>query len=117
MSDEARADQQLVYLGRFLTGLRQRVKGLLSDELIDAYQRNPCGPHSDTLMRVLTYFGALSKYAIYSPVPLRDYIIVALPAEPGKLPQRIDGRVYHDEAEARCAMFLMNVADLNQEAS
>jgi hypothetical protein len=116
MTDAIRPDQQLVYLGRFFAGLQQRVKATLTDDLIRSYAQNPSGPHSDALNRVLFLFGALSKYALYSPVPLREFVIVALPTAPGQLPRRVDERVFHDEAEARHALFLLNVADLNQEA-
>src|SRR5450631_3630634 len=115
MADAIRPDQQLVYLGRFFAGLRQRVKALLTDDLINAYRKNPNGPHSDGLNRVLFLFAALSKYALYSPVPLKEYVIVALPTALGELPKQVDNRVFRDEPEARFALFMLNVSDLNRE--
>lgn len=110
----ARADQQLVYYDRYHKQLRQRVQALITDELIQAYRESPDGPHGDAMMRVLVYFGSRYKYAIYSPVALRQFVIVTLPTTPGALPQPVDDRVFHDEKEARYAMFLLNVADLRR---
>jgi hypothetical protein len=112
-----RTDQQLVYYDRFHKKLSLHVKDLITDELIEAYRRSPDGPHGDALMRVLVHFGSRYKYALYSPVPLREFVIVSLPTAPGEFPQRVDGRVFHNEKEARYAMFLLNVADLRQGAA
>jgi branched-chain amino acid transport system permease protein len=117
MADPIRPDQQLVYLGRFLAGLRQRAGALLSDELIDSYRRKPEGPHSDALNRVLFLFGALSRYALYSPIPLEEFVIVTLPTAPGQMPVRVDTRVFRDEATARFALFMLNVEDLKKDVS
>ncbi len=111
---EARPDQQLVYHARYQKQLGERIKALIDDELIEAHRRSPEGPYNDAMMRVLVYFGSRYKYALYSPVALREFVIVSLPTAPGALPQRVDDRVFHDQNAARHAMFLLNVADLRQ---
>jgi branched-chain amino acid transport system permease protein len=40
---------------RFHRIARERVRGLLSDELIAEHAARPLGPHSDSLARVLTF--------------------------------------------------------------
>lgn len=111
---QVRPDQQLVFHGRYWQQQRERVKALLTDELIESYRRHPQGPYSDALMRVLVHFGSGYKYALYAQVPLREYIIITLPATPGAMPERTDNRVFSDLNEARHALFLLNVADLRR---
>jgi hypothetical protein len=62
----------------------------------------------------LVYFGSLGTYALYSPVPLREFVIVRLPAVPGQFPEPVDAHVFHREDDARVAMFLLHVADLQR---
>lgn len=110
----AQPDRQLLYLERFQTGLRSRLREQLSDELVAQYRQNLTGPHSDALMRLLVYFGSLGAYALYSPVPLREFVILRLPGGPGLPPEPVDARVFDREDDARVAMFLLQVADLRR---
>lgn len=119
MSEEATeiADKQVIAFRRFDKRLRDRLKTLITPELIEEHRAAPLGPHSDALARVLNYFrrGEMpDKYAI-----LQDgddgawsYSVMALSGEPGKPPRVVDDRVYATRDEAYHAVFLLRVNDL-----
>jgi branched-chain amino acid transport system permease protein len=108
-------DKQQIYLRRFDKIVRDRLKGLVTEELIEAHRRNPAGPHSDPLERVLNYFrraAVTDKYAILAERPFEAYRVVALSGRRGVAPRIVDDRVYKSVAEAQHAVFLRRVHDL-----
>ena len=111
------ADKQLIAYRRFDKRLRERLKALITPELIEEHRRAPLGPHSDALSRVLNYFrrGEMpDKYAILQegdPGSWR-YSVMALSGEPGKPPRVVDDRLYDTRDEAYHAVFLLRVNDL-----
>ena len=113
-ADEIR-DRQHIYLQRFDKIVRDRLKTLITEELIDAHRRNPTGPHSDALERVLNYFrraAVTGKYAILTMRPFAAYRVVALSGRRGVAPHTVDDQVYTSVAEAQHAVFLRRIHDL-----
>ncbi|MCC6002166.1 MAG: branched-chain amino acid ABC transporter permease [Pararhodobacter sp.] len=111
------ADKQLIAYRRFDKRLRDRLKALITPELIEEHRRAPLGPHSDALARVMNYFrrGEMSdKYAILQEGDPGSwtYSVMALSGEPGKPPRVVDDRHYGSRDEAYHAVFLLRVNDL-----
>ena len=110
------ADKQEVYYRRFHKRLRDRLKTLITDELIAEHRREPLGKHSDNLNRVLNYFrrGEMAdKYAIMrQPEGFHKYKIVAFSGVRGAPPRLVDDKLYEDLNDAYHAVFLLRVNDL-----
>jgi len=110
------SDKQEIYYRRFHKRLRDHLKTLITDELIEEHKRSPLGKHSDALNRVLNYFrrGEMAdKYAIIrQPDGFHRYKIVAFSGERGAPPRLVDDRVYEDINDAYHAVFLLRVNDL-----
>lgn len=110
------ADKQEVYYRRFDKRLRDHLKTLITEELIEEHQRNPLGKHSDALSRLLNYFrrGDMpDKYAIMrQPEGFNHYKIVAFSGERGAPPRMVDDKMYEDIKQAYHAVFLLRVNDL-----
>lgn len=110
------ADKQEVYYRRFHKRLRDQLKSLITDELINEHQKAPLGKHSDALNRVLNYFrrGEMAdKYAIMrQPEGFHKYKIVAFSGERGAPPRLVDDVTYDDINDAFHAVFLLRVNDL-----
>lgn len=111
------ADRQLHAYRRFDKRLRDRLKALITPELIAEHAAAPLGPHSDALARVLNYFrrGEMpDKYAILQDGPPEawTYSVLALSGEPGKPPRVVDDRTYATRDEAYHAVFLLRINDL-----
>jgi branched-chain amino acid transport system permease protein len=105
-------DKQQIYLRRFDKIVRDRLKELITEEMIDAHRQTPSGPHSDALERVLNYFrraAVTDKYAILTERPFAAYRVVALSGRRGVAPRIVDDRVYTSVAEAQHAVFLRRV--------
>jgi len=110
-------DKQALYVRRFDATVRKHLRLLVTDELIAEHKRNPSGPHSDTLERILNYFrrAALAdKYAILAAKPFAEYRIVALSGRRGVPPRVVDDKVYATPDQAQHAVFLRRVHDLMQ---
>lgn len=109
-------DKQEIYYRRFQKRLRDHLKTLITDELIEEHRKSPLGKHSDALNRVLNYFrrGEMAdKYAIMrQPDGFHRYKIVAFSGERGAPPRLVDDRIYEDINEAYHAVFLLRVNDL-----
>lgn len=108
-------DKQLIAFRRFQRGVRESLKPLITDDLIEAHRRAPCGPHDDRLSRVLNYFrraSVVDKYAILAVRPFAEYRLVALSGQRGVPPRLIDDRSFATEEEAIHAVFLRRVQDL-----
>ena len=110
------ADKQAIFYRRFDKRLRDRLKDLITPELIEEHRQKPLGQHSDALDRVLNYFrrGDMpDKYAIMRlPEDFNAFKIVALSGERGSPPRLVDDRIYHSVDEAYHAVFLLRVNDL-----
>ncbi|MDT0634837.1 hypothetical protein [Spectribacter hydrogenoxidans] len=109
------ADRQLLVLHRFDARLREQVKDLIDDDLIEEHRRQPLGQHSDALERVLNYFRRPPRFGLYVRKPCREFQVIALPVTPGEPPQPIDDTVYTDENEAYHAVFLKHVETLRAQ--
>lgn len=110
-------DKQAIAERRFDKRLRERLKAMITPELIEEHRLAPLGPHSDSLARVLNYFrrGEMpDKYAILQEGPPEawTYSVMALSGEPGKPPRVVDDRRYATRDEAYHAVFLLRVNDL-----
>ncbi|MEL7466584.1 MAG: branched-chain amino acid ABC transporter permease [Pseudomonadota bacterium] len=109
-------DKQELYYRRFNKRLRDRLKGLITPELIEEHRRDPLGRHSDALGRVLNYFrrGEMAdKYIIHRMEPaVEKFRIMAVSGVRGMPPRVVDDREYDDIREAYHAVFLLRVNDL-----
>lgn len=108
-------DKQEIYLRRFDKTVRDRLKATITDDLIEAHRRNPAGPHSDALERVLNYFrraAVADKYAILTVQPFAAYRVIALSGRRGVAPRMVDDQVLKSVDEAQHAVFLKRLHDL-----
>lgn len=109
-------DKQELYYRRFNKRLRDRLKELITPELIEEHRRDPLGHHSDALARVLNFFrrGEMAdKYVIHRMVPeVERFRIMAVSGQRGMPPRVVDDREYTDIKEAYHAVFLLRVNDL-----
>jgi branched-chain amino acid transport system permease protein len=108
-------DKQMIYVRRFDKRLREELKKLVTDELIEEHRRTTGGRRSDALERLLTYFrraAVVDKYAILMVKPFAEYRIVALSGRRGLPPRMVDDRTYQTPEDALHAVFLKRVQDL-----
>jgi branched-chain amino acid transport system permease protein len=109
------ADKQTIYVRQFNKRLRDELKTLITDELIEEHRRTFGRRRSDTLERVLTYFrraAAVDKYAVLMVKPFAEYRIVALSGRRGVPPRTVDDRLYKVPEDALHGVFLKRVHDL-----
>ena len=110
------ADKQAIYYRRFDKRLRDRLKSLITPEVIEEHRQKPLGQHSDALDRVLNYFrrgDMADKYAILRRADDYDsYSVVALSGERGAPPRIVDDRIYPSIDEAYHGVLLLRVNDL-----
>ena len=88
-------DKQTIYVRRFQATLRDELKRLISDELIEEHRTTEGKRRSDALERVLTYFRSADiadKYAVLAVKPFAEYRIVALSGRRGVPPRIVDTR-------------------------
>ncbi len=119
MPDEATEirDKQTIYVRRFDETVRKHLRPLVTDEVIAEHKRNPSGPHSDTLERLLNYFrraAITDKYGILAVKSFAEYRVIALSGRRGVPPRVVDDKVYATPDEAQHAVFLRRVQDLMQ---
>jgi branched-chain amino acid transport system permease protein len=108
-------DRQALYVSRFRDHLRDTLKPLVTDDLIEEHRRTLGRRRSDTLERLLAYFRSsevAGKYAILAIKPFLEYRIVALSGQHGVPPRVVDDRVYVSPADAQHGVFLKRVEDL-----
>jgi len=109
-------DKQVLYYRRFNKRLRDRLKTMITPELIDEHKRDPLGHHSDELARVLNYFrrGEMAdKYVIHRMIPAEErFRIMAVSGQRGMPPRLVDDREYDKIIDAYHAVFLLRVNDL-----
>lgn len=100
---------------RLDSGLRARLKALLTDELIAEHAARPLGQHSDALERVLNYLRRATvagKYVVVCTVPWQEWRIGVLSGIRGVPPTLLDGPAFGSEAEAMHGVFLQRIRDL-----
>jgi hypothetical protein len=89
MTETSSYGQALHYYARFDEKLRERLRALITDELIAEHKENPLGfrgHHSPDLQFVLNYFRRspqAGKYIIVASVPWQEYRIGVLSASVG----------------------------------
>lgn len=115
MSSSASPDRQHQVYAMFNARLRADIRRLVTPALIEEHRQAPLGPYSDALGRVVNFFRRPPHYGLYSPVPMRQWQIIALPITPGSDPTPLDEVRYASEADAIHAVFLRHIAELAAE--
>ena len=113
MMDLETAEKALV--DRFDFYVRNRVRDLIDERVIEEYRTNPRGPHSDELSRVLNYFrrGTIRrKYALLAQPHFRRYQVIQLSGLRDQPPTDVPDQVFDNQREADFAIFLLRVAEL-----
>lgn len=109
-------DKQELYYRRFNKRLRDRLKKLVTPELIEEHRVDPLGHHSDALSRVLNYFRRGEMADKYVIMRLKDgeerYRIMAVSGVSGMPPRIVDDREYVALNDAYHAVFVLRVNDL-----
>lgn len=109
-------DKQELYYRRFNKRLRERLKKMISPELIAEHKADPLGHHSDALARVLNYFRRAELADKYVIMRLKDgeerYRIMAISGVRGMPPRVVDDKEYDALNDAYHAVFLLRVNDL-----
>lgn len=108
-------DKQAIYYRRFDKQIRDYLKSLVTDEVIEEHRQHPVGQHSEALSRLVNYFrrGPMAdKYAVFTVVPLSEYRVVALSGQRGVPPRLVNDKTYATLAEAYHAVFLLRINDL-----
>lgn len=109
------ADKQSIAVRRFDARVKQELRGLISDALIEEHRATEGQRRSDALERVLTFFRSAAvadKYAILAVRPFAEYRIVALSGRRGIPPRVVDDQVFATPEAARHGVFLKRVQDL-----
>lgn len=117
MADEnpPASDKTLQVYARWDARMKEKLRPLVTEELIAEHSRNPWGQHSDPLERVLNYFRrspARGKYAVLCTRPHAEWRIIVMPGERGKAPTFLDDRRFSSEREAVHAVFNERVKEL-----
>ncbi len=109
-------DKQELYYRRFNKRLRDRLKQMITPELIAEHKSDPLGHHSDALARVLNYFRRGEMADKYVIMRLADgeerYRIMAVSGVRGLPPRIVDDKEYTALNDAYHAVFLLRVNDL-----
>jgi branched-chain amino acid transport system permease protein len=109
-------DKQELYFRRFNKRLRERLKPLITPELISEHKTDPLGHHSDALGRVLNFFRRGEMADKYIIMRLKEgeerYRIMAVSGVRGMPPRVVDDRAYEALNDAYHAVFLLRVNDL-----
>ena len=109
------ADKQAIFVKRFDAQVREELKHLITDALIEEHRTHLNKRRSDALERVLTYFrraSVVDKYAVLAVEPFAEYRIVALSGRRGVPPRVVDDQVFRTPEEALHGVFLKRVQDL-----
>ena len=110
-------DRQLQVYADWDAKQRERIKALITDELIEEHRRNPLGGHSDALSRVLNYFRRQSlpgKEIIVATEPWKEYRIGLLTGARGMPATILDDETFATEEEAMHGVFLRRVRMLRE---
>ena len=111
-------DRQLDYFAVFDRRIRARLRGLVSDAVIEEHRQKPLGQHSDALERLLNYFrrgGMAGKLGIFQPDPaVSEYRIVVFPGRRGA-PAEVEDAIFTSLNAAYHAVFLRRIAQLQAD--
>lgn len=110
-------DRQIQVYVDFDAKLRERIKALLTPELIAEHAARPLGQHADALERVLAYFRRqpqAGKYVVIATKPWQEYAIGVLSGVRGQPATILDGPTFASEAEALHGVFLRRIDDLRR---
>jgi len=111
-------DKQEIYFRKFNKRLRDKLKKLITPELIEEHKNAPTGNHSDSLARVLNFFRraeTADKYAlkkIYKEDSNSVYQVIAFSGVKTHPPRIVDDKEYSKLSEALHAVFVLRVNDL-----
>jgi hypothetical protein len=111
-------DKAMHYYARFDRQMRERLRPLVTPELLEEHRTNPLwfdGPQSHELQAVLNYVRRQpqsGKYVIVAVKPWEDYRIGVLSGVRGVPPVVRDEPRFATEQEAMHGVFLARVRDL-----
>jgi hypothetical protein len=109
-------DRQLQVYADWDAKQRERIKALITDELIAEHAARPLGQHSDALARVLAYFRrqpTQGKYVIVAVRRWEEYRIGILSGVRGETARILDDcDAYPTEEAAMHGVFLRRISDL-----
>lgn len=110
-------DRQLQVFEDWDRKQQQRIRALITDDIIEEHERSPLGQHSDTLERVLAYFRrqpTAGKYLVVAEQPWENYRVGVLTGRRGEPAEILDDGPYPTEEAATHAVFLHRVRDLQE---
>ena len=102
---------------RFHRIARERISGLLNDEIVAEHAARPLGPHSDSLARVLTFMrgaGMEGKQVLLSIETDRRWRIARVTRTDRARPLFVEGDDFTSCEEALHAIFLQRVEALRR---
>lgn len=108
-------DRQLQVYADWDAKQRERIKALVTDELIAEHAAKPLGQHSDALERVLQYFRrqpTAGKYIVVATKAWGEYRIGVLSEARGQVPEVLEDETFATEEEALHGIFVRRVRDL-----
>jgi branched-chain amino acid transport system permease protein len=111
-------DQDVVVWLRVTERRAQRIRALITDDLIEEHRRSPRGHHSDALDRVLRFFRVApipGKEIVLESVPFERYHVGVMTGVPGR-PAEVLPETYGSYEETLHAIFLRRVTRLREEA-
>ena len=111
-------DRDPVAMARWDERMRAAIRPLLTTDVIAEHQRDPRGPHSDALKRVLNYFRrstALTPLVIVCTRPFQEWRVARLTGVPGRGPVLIDQQTFDSQAAAMHAVFLKRAAEVMRD--
>ncbi len=110
-------DKALLVHARWNARTGERMKALITDDLIAEHKHKPLGQHSDALERVLNYFRRVPQAGKYIGVctkPWEEWRIGVLSGVRGVPPRILEDERFSSEEEAQHGIFLRRVRDLMQ---
>ena len=94
---------------------RERIRALITDELMAEHAARPLGQHSDALERVLQYFRRqpqAGKYVIVMTEPWAEFKIGVLSGVRGEVATILDDETFASEDEALHGILVRRVREL-----
>lgn len=113
----AAQDKALIARARWHARTAERIKAMVTDEVIAEHKRKPLGQHSDSLERVLNYFRRAPQAGKYIGVctgPWAEWRIGVLSGVRGVPPTIMEEERFTSEDELQHGIFLRRVRDLMQ---
>ncbi|KXF50348.1 hypothetical protein AXA44_20150 [Rhodococcus sp. SC4] len=107
-------DRDALVYHQFDAQSRERIRALVTPEIIAEHAADPNGMHSDALQRVLAYFrrGLIAgKYIVVAAEPFSAYRIGMLNGDRGT-PITVLDNVYPSEKDVLHAIFLRRLNDI-----